>query len=144
MRTDRIKVGREPNTGNGVFLMRSGQLICGGYTYNGRMIKEFRGLFETVWDMIDRSEVVDELDISQYRYWNALNIYDELIVPKWEESLSAKALHDLSIETQIHLMMKPVKSEFMRAISSAWKRAVKKSAPEDPNRPTQAWHLCRQ
>ena len=123
--------------------MISGQLVCGGYTYNGRHIKKYKGLFDAIWDMVDLRKIEDELDISKYRYWNALNIYEELIAIPWEKELKAEVLHDLSIETQIHLMMKPVKAEFMGAISRAWRSAIKKSDPNDPNRPTQAWHLCR-
>jgi len=69
MKADRIKIGREPNTDLPIHLMASGKIVCGSYTYQGQKAKGYKGLFDTIWEMVDRSTIKDELDISKYRYW---------------------------------------------------------------------------
>ena len=66
--------------------------MCGGYTYHGVRAKDFWGLYEAILEMVDRSTIDDVLNISNYRYWNALNIYDELIARKWENKMRSDCM----------------------------------------------------
>ncbi len=133
MTSNRIKIGHQHQADLPIYLSEFGRVICE---------KEYlRELYVAIHQMVDPQE--GELDVSGFRYWNALNIYKEHVAIPWKESLSAECLERLSIETQVFLMLEPVRELFKQAVARKWLRTFKSSKPDDPTRPTQGWHILK-
>ena len=84
------------------------------------------------------------LDVSDFQYWDALNIFEEHIAKPWNKSVSAEQLERLSIETQVFLMLEPVREMFKKAVRKRWRRISKSYSVDDPNRPGQGWQILTQ
>jgi hypothetical protein len=139
----RIKIGHQGQADMPIHLLPSGKIVCGAYKYSGVKVREFRGVFETIASKVDFAAPSDELDVSNYTFWNAMDIYEQHIARPWKKSISARKMERLAVETEVFLMLEPIRAEFRRAVAAKWKRIFKKSNPDDPNRPTQGWHLLR-
>lgn len=72
-----------------------------------------------------------------------MDIYEEHIARPWKKSIGARKMEQLAMETEIFLMLDPLREEFTRAVAAKWKKVFRRSRSDDPNRPTQAWHLFR-
>jgi hypothetical protein len=143
MTVKRIKIGHQTQADEPIYLFQSGKIVCGNYQYDGKMKQQFQGIFRTICELVEHKTARDVLDVSSYRYWNAMTIYEERIAFKWRKSIGARPLEKLAIETKIFLMLEPVREEFNRAVSAKWKRIFKSSDINDPSTPTQGWHLFR-
>ncbi|EPY1013307.1 hypothetical protein ACW9OX_004407, partial [Vibrio vulnificus] len=137
----KIQVGYQAQAEEPIFLLSSGHICCGEYKYQGRMKNDFKGVYQTILDLVKNKPTDDVLDVTKYQYWNALNIYEELIAKEWKKSVSAKKLHQLSIETEVYLMIEPIKNEFKRAVHARWLRESKKYEFGDPKRPAKGWQI---
>jgi hypothetical protein len=141
MRSQRIKIGNQSQADLPIYLTSSGCLICGALDYRQSNAAHLKELYFKIHELVGAGN--EDLDVSQYRYWNALNIYEEHIAVPWNKSLSAEFLEKLSIETQVFLMLKPVRELFKKAVARRWCRIFRASNPDDPNRPTQAWQILK-
>lgn len=59
----------------------------------------------------------------------------------WQESISAEQVEKFANETEVVMILEKIKHEFIRAVGLRWKRIFKKSDPNDPRTPTQAWQI---
>lgn len=136
----RILVGYQRQANLPIYLTRTGTIECGRFEYRGRMRLAFRDLYESICAEIEGCRRGGVLDVSMFRVWDATEIYHEFIVRPWKKSIGARKLEMLAVETQVCRQLKPLQQEFRRAVGARW-RKILKVRPDDPNRPTQAWHL---
>lgn len=142
MHSDFIKIGHQPQVDLPIYLSRSGALICGAFNYVGPKRKDLSALYLKIHELVGpQDEPV--LDVSAFRYWNAMTIYEEHIAIPWNESLGAEQLERLSIETQVYKMLEPVRELFKRAVGRRWRWQAKSLDSADPNRPKQAWEILK-
>ena len=119
-------------------------MVCGAFSYTGVKVPAFKAVFEVIAAKVAPTSRSDELDVSNYAHWNAMDIYEHHIARPWRKSISARQMERLAVETEVFLMLEPLRAEFKRAVAARWKRIFKRSNPGDPNRPTQGWHLFRE
>ena len=143
MTVKRIKIGHQAQADEPIYLFQSGKIVCGNYQYEGKMKKQFQGIFRTICELVEHKTTSDVLDVSFYKYWNAMSIYEEHIALKWKKSIGARSLEKLAIETEVFLLLETVKEEFRQAVSAKWRRVFKRADSNDPSTSTQSWHLFR-
>jgi hypothetical protein len=143
MTVKRIKIGHQAQAEEPIYLFQSGKIVCGNYQYEGKMKKQFQGIFRTICELVEHKTTSDVLDVSSYRYWNTMSVYEEHIVLKLRKSIGATSLEKLAIETEVFLMLETVREEFKRAVSAKWRRIFKRADLDDPSTPTQGWHIFR-
>ena len=78
-------------------------------------------------DNIHYKHGVDEYNVSEYKYWNAINLYDDYITAHWHELISAEQVKKFANETEVSMILEKIKSEFKRAVGLKWKKIFKKS-----------------
>jgi hypothetical protein len=137
----KIKVGQQQKAGKPVYLLPTGALECGRFRYEGRYKKRFKSIFNRIC-LLARTKPKDGVvDISDYKYWDAIRIYQDYVVANWYKSVSAVRLERFATETEIVLMLEEVKREFKRAVGLKWKKEFKKCDPNDVNSPVEAWQI---
>jgi hypothetical protein len=142
MAIKRIKIAYQRQANKPIYLMSTGVIGCGRFNYRGRYKALFKTYFSKMCGLVhDGSEVVGEYDVSEYKYWNAINIYNDYIVADWVASIDADQIERLANETEVAMMSEEIKNEFVRAVGSKWKRIFKRSDPDDPQTPTKAWQI---
>jgi hypothetical protein len=137
----KIKIGQQEQAGKPIYLLRTGAVECGKFRYEGRCKKQFRSMFERIYSLADTKAKNGILDVTTYRYWDAVRIYDDYVVARWCKSVSATRLEKFARETQIVSMLRIIQPEFKRAVGLKWKRAFQKRDPGDANTPWQAWQI---
>lgn len=135
----RIKIAYQQQANKPIYLLATGVIECGNFKYSGRYKNEFKSLFVRICDLVHDKHGIDEYDVSEYKYWDAINIYNDCIVVHWHESISAEQVKKFANETEIVMILEKIKCEFKRLMGLRWKRIFKKSDPNDPRTPTQAW-----
>lgn len=141
MTVKRIKIAYQRQANKPIYLRSSGVIECGNFKYNGRYKDAFKSFFVRICDLVHDKHGEDEYDVSGYKYWNAINIYNDYIAAYWHESISAEQVKKFADETEVVMILEKIKSEFKRAVSLKWKRIFKKSNANDPQTPTQAWQI---
>ena len=81
------------------------------------------------------------VDISGYKYWDAMRIYQDYVVAHWCKSVSAVRLEKFACETEVVLMLAEIRSEFKRAVRLRWRKELRKCDPNDENTPRQGWQI---
>lgn len=137
----RIKISYQQQANKPIYLLATGVIECGNFKYSGRCKDEFKSFFVRICDLVHDRHGIDEYDVSEYQYWNAIKIYNDYIVVHWHESISAKQVQKFANETEVVMIIEKIKCEFKRAVGLRWKRIFKKSDPNDPRTPTQAWQI---
>jgi hypothetical protein len=137
----RIKVGQQQKAGKPIYLLRTGAVECGKFRYEGRYRKKFKSIFEEICSLAPTKPKDGVLDISGYRYWDAMRIYDDYVVARWCKSVSATGLEKFACETQIFLMRRLIQSEFKRAVGLRWKREFRRRNTDDESTPWEAWQI---
>lgn len=140
MKVKRIRIAQQQQANKPIYLLATGAIECGNFKYTGRYKDEFKSFFIRICDLVHDKHGVDEYNVSEYKYWNAINIYD-YIVMHWLESISAEQVEKFANETEVKIMLEKIRCEFIRALNLRWRRIFKKSDPNDPNTPRQAWQL---
>lgn len=135
-----IKIGHQEQADKPIILRSSGVLICGNFTYRGPKKNQFRATYERILELVPVGRGA-LLDISQYQYWDAVRIYDDLVVARWVKSVGAKRLEKLAMETEVFLLLEPLRAEFRRAVGRRWRKIVRNSGPLDSGAPKQAWQI---
>lgn len=136
----RIKIAYQQQANKPIYLLSTGTIECGNFKYNGRYKDEFKALFARISDLVHDKQESDEYDVSEYKHWNAINIYD-YIVQHWSKSVSAEQVEKFANETEVVMILEKIRHEFIRALGLKWKRIFRKSDPRDPKTPTQAWQI---
>lgn len=137
----RIKIGHQKQADKPVYLLATGVVQCGNFCYKGRYKSKFKSIFGRICELVDIKRITEEIDVSGYKYWDAVRIYDEYVVERWVSSVSARRLEKFANETEVFMLLEDIKVEFKRALALRWRRVFKKSDPKDPNTPKQAWKL---
>ena len=137
----KIKVGQQKQAGKPIYLLPSGIIECGKFRYEGRYKAKFKSVFERIYSLAHTKPKNGILDVSGYRFWDAVRIYDDYVVPRWCKSVSAVRLEKFACETQIFLILADVRSEFKRAVGAKWRREFKKRNPDDQNPLWHAWQV---
>jgi len=141
MAVKRIKIAYQQQANKPIYLLATGVIECGNFKYRGRYKDEFKSFFVRICDLVHDKHGIDEYDVSEYKYWNAINLYNDYIAAHWHESISAEQVEKFANETEVVMILEKIKSEFKRAVGLKWKRIFKKSDPNDPRTPTQAWQI---
>lgn len=137
----KIKVGQQQQAGKPIYLLPTGTIECGKFRYEGRYKRKFKSIFNTIYSLAHTKPKHGTLDVSGYRYWDAVRIYDDYVIPHWCKSVSAVRLEKFACETQVFLMLEDVRREFKRAVAAKWKREFKRRNPDDENRLWHAWQI---
>lgn len=137
----RIKIAQQQQANKPIYLLPTGAIECGNFRYGGRYKKRFKLLFEEITGLAYTKPKDGVLDVSQYKFWDAIQIYDDYIVAKWIKSISAKKVEQLAVETQVVLLLEDIKLEFKRAVGLKWQRMFRKSDPNNADTPKQAWQI---
>ena len=69
--------------------------------------------------------------MSNSKYWDAIMIYDDYLVPKWQKTISVEKMSFFVKESQINILINKIKPEFIKAIEARWLKIFKMS---DPNK----------
>lgn len=137
----KIKIGHQRQADKPIYLLPSGAIECGRFRYDGRYKKKFKSIYGMISDLAPTKPKNGVLDVSQYKYWDAVSIYQDYIVANWCKSVSAGRIEKFANESKIMLMIKDINCEFKRAVGMKWKREFKKSDPNSINTPRQAWQI---
>ena len=141
MAVERIKIAFQKQANKPIYLLSTGVVECGNFKYRGRYKNDFKSIFIQICDLVHDKNEGDEYDVSEYKYWDAISIYNDYIVANWCESISAEQLEKFANESRVVMILESIKSEFKRAISMKWKKIFKNSDPNDNERPSQAWQI---
>jgi hypothetical protein len=137
----KIKIAHQQQANKPIYLLRTGAIECGNFRYDGRYKKKFKLLFERIAGLAHTKPRDGVLDVSLYKYWDAIRIYDDYILAKWLKSISASKIIQFAAEAQVVLLLEDIKDEFKRAVGLKWKRIFQKSDPNNANTPKQAWQI---
>jgi hypothetical protein len=137
----KIKLGQQRQAGKPIYLLPTGVLECGRFRYEGRHKKKFKLIFSRICLLANTRPRDGVVDISDYKYWDAMRIYQEYVVATWCKAVTARRMEKFANETEIVLMIEGVKREFKRAVGVRWKTEFKKSDPNSVNTPHQAWQI---
>jgi len=137
----KIKVGQQEQADKPIYLLSTGVVECGKFRYRGRHKQKFKAIFNRIYSLAHTKPKDGVLDISGYKYWNAVRIYEEYVVRRWCKSVSAIQLEKFASETEIVLMLAEIKSEFKRAVGLRWKKEFRKRDPNDEQTPWHAWQI---
>ena len=118
----RIKIGHQMQADLPMHLIASGKIVCGAFEYSGAKTSEFRGVFEAIASTVKCLPPNTEFDVSDYKFLDAMNIYEEYIARPWKKSISAQKMERLAVETEIFVMLEPLRAEFKRSVATKWKR----------------------
>jgi hypothetical protein len=136
MQIRKIKIAHQGQADKPIYLLANGSVECGKFKYAGRYKEEFKLIFLKIYDLVP-----GEQDVSNYKYWDAIKIYDNFVVANWLESVDAEQIEKFAIETEIRIMLERIRAEFKLALGARWKRIFKNSDPNDPETPKQAWQI---
>lgn len=141
MAVTRIKVAHQRQADKPIYLLPTGAIECGRFRYNGRYKKKFKAFFSRISALAHTRPKDGVLDVSQYKHWDAIGIFQDYVVANWFQSVSAGRLERFAIETEIVLILEGVKCEFKRALFLKWKKVFKNSDPNNMNTPRKAWQI---
>src|SRR5438128_11372080 len=96
----KIKVGQQEQARKPIYLLQTGAVECGKFRYEGRYKKKFKSIFARIYSLAHTKPKNGILDVSGYRYWDAVRIYDDYVVVRWCKSVSATKLEKFACETQ--------------------------------------------
>ncbi len=137
----KIKIAHQKQADKPIFLLSTGSIECGKFIYKGRYKKNFKSLFKRILDLAYTKPKNNILDVSTYRYWNALDIYDSYIVKNWQKTITAEKIHKFANETEIYILLENPRHEFKQAVSLKWKKIFKQLDPNNKNTPKNAWEI---
>jgi hypothetical protein len=137
----RIKIGHQKQADKDIYLLHTGAILCGRFRYEGRFKKKFRDVYLRITDLAHSKPSDGVLDVSMYKHWDAIEIYNEYIVTNWKKTVSAQTILRFANETEVVFLLDPIKSEFKRALGLRWKRQFRNSDPLDPKTPRMAWQI---
>lgn len=143
MAITRIKIGHQQQADLPVHLYPTGKIVCGDYEYSGKHKQDFRRICNLISELVDHRQSDDSIDVSAYRPWNAIEVYEEYIAKPWKRSIGARTLERLANETIIYFELEKLRAIFEQDVAAKWKRIFRNSDINKPTTPTQGWHLFR-
>lgn len=135
-----IKIGQQEQANKPIFLLPNGNIICGNFTYKRRFVEQFKKNYQIIFDLIPRKSKTSFLDVSEYRYWDAISIYDYL-VHKWQRGISVRKVEQFANETEITKVVTSMIPEFRRAVDRRWLRIFRSSNPIERDTLKEAWQI---
>lgn len=141
LRKIRILVGHQKQADKPIYLLATGAILCGRFRYEGRDKKDFKELHEKILSLTRIRPQHDVLDVSHYQYWDAVRIYHEYMAAQWRRSIGAKKMEQFAIETEVFMLLEPVRAEFKRAVGAKWRKQFMNADLSDPNVPRKAWQI---
>lgn len=136
----RILLAIQKQSGKPIFLYENGEVVCGNFTYKGRYQKRFAEIYQKIFNLVDHKNKI-EIDVSKYKYWSAIEIYDNYIILNWIKSVSAHKIESFAKQTIVTLLVNEIKEEFIRAVSNKWKRMVLHVDSNNSDYPKDAWNI---
>jgi hypothetical protein len=136
-----VKIGHQKQANKAIFLLPSGEVECGNFKYNGRYKKKFKDIYLKILDIAYTKPQAGVIDVSYYKYWNAIHIYDEYVVAKWIKTISARRIEKFAQETAVFLLLEEIRTEFKRSVDVKWKKIFQKSDANDPETPRSGWQI---
>jgi hypothetical protein len=141
MNTAKIKIGQQEQAQKAIFLLHTGVIQCGRFEYRGGCREQFRSIYERITDVAFDRPIDGVLDVSGYRYWDAIRIYNDFILKRWCARISSRRIERFATETAIVQMLDVIRAEFRRSVGAKWKRLFKRSDPLSPDTPKMAWQI---
>ena len=142
MKTNKIKVGFEQQAKKPVYLYKNGDVQCGAFRYRpGKLREKFKEIFEIIWRLTIDLEWENEIDVSSFKAWNACKIYEEFILKNWAANIPAKTVEKLALETEVHLTLEMVRTEFKKSVYRKFKRERKLYDFYDNRFPHHGWQV---
>ena len=136
-----IKIGHQEQANKPIFLLPSGAVECGNFKYDGRYKDNFKAIYNKILDIAYSKPRDGVVDVSNYKYWNAIRIYDEYVAAKWINTVSARRIEKFANETEVFLLLEDIRTEFKRAVGLKWKKIFKKADLNDPKTPRSGWQI---
>ena len=140
MAVKRIKIGFQKQANKAIYLFATGVIECGNFKYSGRYKKIFKSYFVKISDLVHDRQVV-EYDVSEYKYWTAINMYDDYITSHFLESISSEQVEKFANETEVVILVEEIIAEFKIAVTKKWKRIIKQSDQNGKLNPPYAWMI---
>jgi hypothetical protein len=109
--------------------------------YKGKHSKDLKKYYKEILDQSPIKPTTGILDASSFSAWDAIKIYDEHIVAKWQRGVSAGKILRLAKETAIRRIIENIQPIFKAALYKKWKRIFKSSDPNAENTPKNPWEL---
>lgn len=116
-------------------------MICGNFKYNGRYKKKFKKYYNLIIGYANNKPKNEILDVSGANYWDAISIYDNYIIPKWQRVVTSEKIHKFANETTIRKIINDIQPEFKRSLTLKWRKIFIKSDPEAADFPRNAWQI---
>ena len=137
-----IKIGNQSEANKDIFLHENGHVSCGRYEYKGSSIKIFKDIYEEIIERAGKKPINNVIDVSMYKTWDAVTIYDEYIVNHWVKAITSKTIEKMANETIICRLVNTIKPEFTLAVRKAWKKIfLAWKDKDDPNTPRNPWQI---
>lgn len=136
-----IKIGHQDQANKPIYLLANGVIQCGRFEYRGRFKKKFKTEYTRIIDISYDHPKDGILDVSEYRYWDAISIYEDYVLTRFLTSISASRIEKFAAESAIVKLLDCVKEEFIRAVGLKWSRIFKRSDPLNPDTPKKAWQI---
>ena len=136
-----MKVAHQSQADKPIYLLSTGVIQCGRFEYRGRFRSQFKDVFARISDVTFDKPRSGELDVSGYREWDAIAIYNDYVLRKWCRTVSAKRIERFATETMIVRLLDGVRAEFLRSLGLKWKKIFKVSDKMDPATPRHAWQI---
>lgn len=141
MRNIKIKIGQQTQANKPIFLLHNGHIVCGNFIYKGRYIKTFANYYRSILKHTQKKPKKDILDVSTIRYWDAIIIYNDYLVPNCQKGITTKNIEAFANETAIYKILEIIKPEFQHALRQRWKKIFIKWDKNDPNLPRDPWQI---
>ena len=139
MTTKRIKIGNQQQAKKPIYLNKTGMIVCGNFTYKGRFKDRFKSYFYKIIDLVNCN--VDEIDVSNCEYWDAIRIYEEYICVEFLECVKSEQMEKFANESEIFSLIDEMRNEFKIAVTKRWKRIIKQSDQNGKLNPPYAWMI---
>ena len=137
-----IKIGNQSQAKKDIFLHKNGSITCGKFIYKGRFINHFKAIYHEIIGYSNKQPVKNIVDVSKYKIWDAVTIYDQYILEHWVKSITSKTIERMAHETIVCRLVDSIKPEFNRALRSKWTKIfVAWKDKDDPNTPRDPWQI---
>jgi len=137
----KIKIGHQNQANKPIYLTQAGKIICGKFSYSGKYKSSLKEIYRSIKDLAYSKPKGEVLDVTNYKYWTAANIYDDYLVPKWQRTITVEKMEKFASETVIREMIAKIIPIFRKSLRAKWKRIFKKLDPTDEQTPKNPWEI---
>lgn len=136
----RILLAVQTQANKPIFLYENGCVCCGCFRYSGRYKKYFSEIYKEIVKILNDSSN-EEINVSNFKYWSAIDIYNEIIIPNWLCSISSEQIELFAKQSIITININEIREEFLRAVNLRWRKTIKNANVGDNNVYKQAWQI---